>query len=196
MSPAIATAKAQWRSVLQARRSGLDPAGAGAALAAHCPAALLGLTPVSFYWPWRGEIDPRPLAQKLADAGAELALPRLAARDGALCFQRWQAGDGLAPDAFGILSPLADAPVLEPRVLLVPLLGFDRAGRRLGYGRGHYDRALQALQPKGALAVGLAFAEQEVEEVPCEAHDQRLDWVVTPKGAFAPAMSDKTNGRG
>jgi len=86
---------------------------------------------------------------------------------------------------FGIQEPTAAAPVLRPDLLLVPLLAFDRSGHRLGYGGGFYDRTLRALRADGAvLAVGIAYAGQEVDAVPVAEYDQPLNWIVTEREAI------------
>jgi 5-formyltetrahydrofolate cyclo-ligase len=102
-----------------------------------------------------------------------------------LQFRRWSPGDPLRTVQWGIREPAEAAPVVEPDVLLVPLLAFDRGGHRLGYGGGYYDRTLRALRSRRPVtAVGLAFAEQEVDAVPHLDYDERLDWVLTPLGAI------------
>jgi 5-formyltetrahydrofolate cyclo-ligase len=89
----------------------------------------------------------------------------------------------LVPGGFGTLVPMSETGVVEPAVLLVPLLAFDRQGRRLGYGKGHYDRAIARLQAgAGVLTIGVAYAAQEVAEVPTEPHDKALDAIVTERG--------------
>jgi 5-formyltetrahydrofolate cyclo-ligase len=148
------------------------------AVAAPTIARLIPNGPIAGFWPVKGEIDPRLLMQALARLGAELALP-VTARP-TLLFRRWQPGDRLVPAAFGLLEPEASAPKLLPATLLVPLLAFDRQGGRLGYGAGHYDTLIPHLRALCHLTtIGLAFAGQEVAEVPCEPHDQRLDYILT-----------------
>ena len=163
---------------------------AAAAVRAHWrEAAEQGLvvtpgTPVAGYWPVRDEIDVRGLLADLAAAGADVALPAIAAPDRPLVFRRWQPGDVLANGAFGIAEPSADRRAIVPHVLIVPLLAFDRAGYRLGMGRGYYDRTLRVLRAGApVVAVGVAFAAQEVAEVPHDGFDERLDWIVTERGA-------------
>ena len=96
----------------------------------------------------------------------------------------------LVKSAFGVLEPPPEAPVIEPDILLVPLLGFDRRGYRLGYGAGHYDRTLATLRARRPiLAVGLAWACQEVDLIPADGFDQPLDWVVTENEAIGPLRS-------
>jgi 5-formyltetrahydrofolate cyclo-ligase len=131
------------------------------------------------------EIDPRPLMQALDERGHGLALPVVAGAGQPLVFRAWTPGDPLRPAAFNTREPGPDKAEVTPRVLLVPLLAFDRAGYRLGYGGGFYDRTLAGLRAAGAaLAVGLAFAGQEVESVPRDPNDSRLDWIVTEAEAI------------
>ncbi len=177
---ALAAEKALQRRAFRAKRTEAAAAHPDAALRLleHFPMELARLSPVAGYWPVGAEIDPRVLMAALARAGAIVALPRVTAKHGPTRFLLWQVGATLRPDAFGVPSPPADAPEIRPQLILVPLVGFDRTGRRLGQGGGHYDRILAAMRP-GAMAVGLGFAEQEALCVPAGAHDQRLDWVVT-----------------
>jgi 5-formyltetrahydrofolate cyclo-ligase len=135
------------------------------------------------YWPIREEADIRPLLTALHERGHRLALPRVVRRGAPLRFLRWRPGDCLAPGYAGIPEPAADGEEIVPDVLLVPLLGFDRAGRRLGYGGGFYDRTLGALRRRGAVeAIGIGYSEQEVDSLPPGDHDEPLDWIVTELG--------------
>lgn len=127
------------------------------------------------YVPFRSEIDPLPLMQALADAGARLALPRMEGEH--LVLHAFAFGDALVAGPYGILEPPLEAPVVTPDIILTPLLAFDAKGGRLGYGKGFYDR-LFAMHPQ-ALRFGLAFTEQEVEKVPRAAHDAPLHLVLT-----------------
>jgi len=135
---------------------------------------------VSFYWPMGDEADPRALAQALAVRGAALALPALVAKGAPLTFREWREGDSLVAHSFGMLEPGPEAPEIVPDVLLVPLLAFDSRGHRLGYGGGFYDRTLASLARK--TAIGIAYAGQEVGELPTHARDHPLDMVVTERG--------------
>ena len=169
---------------LRDEMSARDP-DAGETIAEKFPLKLLERygPVVSGYWPIGSEIDPRPLMQKLADAGARLALPRVDGED-ILSFRLWQPGDPLEQAPFGLSEPLASAPEVQPTLILLPLLAFDRLGNRLGYGKGHYDRALKALRADGRVfACGLGFHVQMLNELPSEAHDEPLDWAVTERGS-------------
>jgi len=137
-----------------------------------------GAAVVSGFWPIREEIDPRGLLEALHGLGVALALPVVTGEG--LVFRAWRLGDVLVPAGFGLLQPSTEAPVVEPAVMLVPLLGFDRGGGRIGYGRGYYDGAIARLRPR--LTIGLAFAVQEVATVPREPHDMALDRVLTENG--------------
>jgi 5-formyltetrahydrofolate cyclo-ligase len=135
---------------------------------------------VAGYSPIRSEIDPVPLMRKLAVPGVQLALPAIVAGDQPLTFRVWSPDDRLQRGRLGILEPSADAQELVPDILLVPLAAFDRAGHRIGYGAGHYDRTLEQLRKlKAITAVGVAVAVQEVEAVPALLHDAALDFVLT-----------------
>lgn len=126
------------------------------------------------------EIDPLPLMLRLADLGAEPALPTAVSRDEPLEFRLWDSRTPLEPDAFGIPSPPAWADTVEPDLVICPLLAFDRRGGRLGQGAGHYDRTLSNLRAtKPVFVLGLAYAGQELDEIPIEAHDQPLDAILT-----------------
>jgi 5-formyltetrahydrofolate cyclo-ligase len=137
-------------------------------------------TIVSGYSPIRSEIDPVPLMQKLAAQGAQLALPAVMARGKSLAFRAWSPSDRLMLGPLGILEPSPAATELIPDIMLVPLAAFDRAGHRIGYGAGHYDYTLAHLRKlKHIIAVGLAFAAQEIVAIPALPHDVALDYVLT-----------------
>ena len=123
------------------------------------------------------EIDIRPLLRGLAARGT-VALPRTPPRGQALTFCRWQPGDAMTPGPFGTQEPTGA--LVVPDVLLVPLLAWDRAGRRLGYGAGYYDRTIAAMP--GVRTIGCAFAAQEVDIVPTDPHDALLDAIATERG--------------
>ena len=140
---------------------------------------------VSGYWPIKSELDIRPSLLHLAEDGHPIGLPVITAKGAPLLFRRWQPGDQLTEAGFGTLEPAQSQPTVIPRVLLVPLLSFDRAGYRLGYGGGFYDRTISLLRAQQrTLAVGVAFSAQEVPQVPRDRFDQRLDWVITESEAL------------
>jgi 5-formyltetrahydrofolate cyclo-ligase len=135
---------------------------------------------VAGYWPVRDEADPRGLMKAL---GTPLALPRIDAKHKALSFREWREPDALVDNHHGIPEPRADAKIVTPDVVLVPLLAFDAHGHRLGYGGGYFDRTLEALRAnRKVLAVGIAYAGQEVAALPAEPHDHALDMIVTETG--------------
>ncbi|MGB9369689.1 MAG: 5-formyltetrahydrofolate cyclo-ligase [Xanthobacteraceae bacterium] len=137
---------------------------------------------VSGFMPLKTEINPLPLMRKLAAAGAQLALPAIAGRGKPLTMRVFAFGDELASGQWGIREPKADAPEVAPDILLVPLLAFDRSGHRIGYGAGYYDMTIAKLRSmKPAIAAGIAFAAQEIEQVPVTARDARLDLVLTER---------------
>jgi 5-formyltetrahydrofolate cyclo-ligase len=179
----LAQEKAEARRRARSLRAVAADPSAGLALVGHFPEALKNAGVVAGYWPLGTEIDPRPLMAMLKERGAQLALPYMATRDASCVFRGWRLGDDMRPDAFGMLAPVESAPSVTPTLVLTPLLAFDRRGGRLGQGGGHYDRIFAELKPKGAIAVGLAFAAQEVERVPSGPLDAKLDWVVTEKEA-------------
>ena len=139
-------------------------------------------TVVGGYHAHQGEADPAELLARLVELGAIVAFPRVVAKDTALEFHRVPDGEVLAPGAYGIHEPLAHWPRVTPGLLLVPMLAFDAAGHRLGYGGGFYDRTLEQLDVP---AIGIAYAGQEVSSLPAEAHDRRLTAILTENG-FRP----------
>ncbi len=135
---------------------------------------------VSGFMPLKSEINPLSLMRKLAEHGAALALPVVAGRGQPLVMRAWAWGEPLASGVWGIREPKPDAAEVEPDILLVPLLAFDRAGHRIGYGAGYYDMTVARLRArKSVTAVGIAFAAQEVPAVPSTPRDERLDLVLT-----------------
>ncbi|MEL7345172.1 MAG: 5-formyltetrahydrofolate cyclo-ligase [Pseudomonadota bacterium] len=137
--------------------------------------------PISFYWPIRTEIDPRPAMEWAAQTN-DVCLPLTHGRDAGLTFLRWTPGCAMTTDGFGVGVP-DGSDALVPRTLVIPMLGFDARGHRLGYGAGHYDRTLEGLRGNGpVLAIGFAFGAQEVAQLPIEPTDQSLDVIVTENG--------------
>jgi 5-formyltetrahydrofolate cyclo-ligase len=158
--------------------------GAGAALAARgLPVARKTETSViSVFHSFDTEISTFELFDKLIAEGWTTALPVVIAKNMPLAFRQWAPGEALVLGRWNIKVPPEDAPEVVPDVLLVPLLAFDRKGFRLGYGGGFYDRTLEKLRAlKKITAIGVAYAGQEVDAVPHEEFDQRLDWIMTEK---------------
>jgi 5-formyltetrahydrofolate cyclo-ligase len=158
--------------------------GAGAALAAReLPVARNSQNNViSAFHSFDTEISTFELFDKLVAEGWTTALPVVIAKNAPLLFRQWAPGDALVLGRWNIKIPPEEAPEVLPDVLLVPLLAFDRRGFRLGYGGGFYDRTLEKLRTlKRVTAIGVAYAGQEVDAVPYEEFDQRLDWIMTEK---------------
>ena len=141
-------------------------------LASHSGKALAG------YMPMRTEIDPLPAMTRHQGA---VGVPVILAAATPLRFREWGAGVAMVAGEFGAFIP-AEGAWVEPQVVIVPMLAFDARGYRLGYGGGFYDRTLAGLRARGpVIAVGFAFAAQEVDQVPIDGFDQRLDAVVTER---------------
>ncbi len=140
---------------------------------------------ISAYWPMGDELDVSPLLRHLHGAGHVCALPAVVTRGEALVFRVWHPGMDLERGALGTRHPPAAAATVTPEVVLAPLLAFDAEGYRLGYGGGYYDRTLAGLRGAGpVLAIGIAFAAQQVDKAPRTEYDQPLDWIVTEEGAI------------
>ena len=172
------TAKSQ-----RARLSAADRSAAATSAAAHFLAGVPhnGTDMIAAYWPIRDEIDIKPLLLRLMDSGQGVALPVIMGDDAPLKFRVWEQDAPLYEAGFGTLAPGVLAPEAVPDIMIIPLLGFDRAGTRLGYGRGYYDRTIEAA-PNTPLLVGYAFAAQELTEIPRAGHDVPLDMIVTEAG--------------
>jgi 5-formyltetrahydrofolate cyclo-ligase len=176
--------KDRLRAALRGRRRTLAREAPDAAEAAAAFLPLSRLPPfqvVAGYHPLGAELDPRPLMARLAEAGATLALPVALDRVSPLVFRTLTGF--LSPDALDIPAPPHHAPEVLPDLVIAPVLAFDDEGGRLGQGAGHYDRTLKNLRAtRSVFVLGLAYAGQEVERVPAEPHDQRLDAILTEMG--------------
>ena len=139
---------------------------------------------VAFYVPTGSEADPKPHADAALAAGCTLALPHVVDRALPLRFLRWNAGDPLVEGPFGLRQPESDAETCDPSIILTPLVGFDRAGNRLGQGAGHYDRAFAA-HPQ-AIRVGIAWSMQEVDALSADPWDVPLHHIATEKEWITP----------
>jgi 5-formyltetrahydrofolate cyclo-ligase len=181
--------KARLREQAFARRDALlanERAAAAEAIAARpFPVTITTGMIVSGFSPMKSEINPLPLLRKAAQLGARLALPAIAGRGRPLIMRAYAFGDELARGQWGIREPKADAPEVAPDILIVPLAAFDRAGHRIGYGAGYYDMTINALRAKKkVIAMGIAFAAQEIASVPATERDARLDFVLTEREAI------------
>ncbi len=176
------------------RRQANEAAGPGAAamFADHffSVAGDLGVAPgkiVAGYWAMADEFDVRPLMERLVlENGVDCALPVVVKNDAPLVFRRWRPGLPLEAGGFGTHHPPEDLPECEPDIVLVPLLAFDSNGYRVGWGGGFYDRTLEKFRKRsqGVVAVGTAFAAQQIEAVAHDDLDQPVDWVVTERSAI------------
>jgi 5-formyltetrahydrofolate cyclo-ligase len=183
------SSKADLRAAALAKRDALSEEKRAVAAQAVAKRGLpIDLAPgiiVSGYSPIRSEIDPVPLMRALAAKGVRLALPAVMARGKSLAFRAWFPDDRLLMGPLGILEPSPAAAEIVPDIMLVPLAAFDRSGHRIGYGAGHYDYTLAHLRKaKAIVAIGLAFAAQQIEAVPALSHDVALDYVLTEKRLF------------
>lgn len=182
ISPDLNEAKRALRERMLMARAGWNAAAAGEAVTesvlrtAPPPAGAV----VSGFWPIGDELDIRPLMLALHARGHPIVLPVTPRRGNPLTFRLWRPGDALESERFGTFRPTGEE--RAPDFLLVPLLAFDRRGHRLGYGAGFYDRTLAGLP--GRFALGVAFAAQEVAEVPAGPSDMRLDAVATENGVI------------
>jgi len=138
---------------------------------------------ISAYLPIRSEVDLSELIPQLQGAGALVSLPVVLSKT-EIVFRRFRSGDVLQAAGFGTTGPAADAEIVDPALLLVPLAGFDAKGARIGYGAGHYDRAIQRMLEKSLtpITIGIGFAAQNVPHVPAEPHDMPLAAIVTENG--------------
>jgi 5-formyltetrahydrofolate cyclo-ligase len=134
---------------------------------------------IAAYFPFGSELDVAAALSRAAASGRQTALPYVANRDAPMRFLEWRPGDRLEIGLFGLLQPPDDAPELRPDLILAPLLGFDRALRRIGQGAGFYDRAFAATP--GARRIGVAWSVQEVEAIPTDAWDVPLHAVITER---------------
>jgi 5-formyltetrahydrofolate cyclo-ligase len=182
---ALQTWRTGMRAELVARRRAMpdeDRARAGLAISLHLlrvlpaePGMLLG-----FCWPYRGEYDARRLLRTLRAQGVDNALPVIHGKAQPLRFRRWWPGVRMERGPMGIPAPV-DGPEVAPDVLLIPLVGFGRAGDRLGYGGGYFDRTLTSLVPQ-PLAIGVGYEMAQLESTFPQAHDIPMDAIVTEAG--------------
>ena len=144
-------------------------------IAQKCITKLKKTTSLAIYYPMKAEVNALLLADFAQHHGIELSLPITE-----YSFAKWEPGEALE-SVDNTLQPLTRS-ISQPKVIIVPLVGFDRKCNRLGYGRGFYDRALSKLPQ--AFKLGIAYATQECEAIPMEAHDIALDMIITEKGLY------------
>lgn len=194
-SPADAATLRAWRKrtreALISQRLALDTRTVAAArnriearLEAHFPDLAQGV--VAFCWPIRNEFDARHLVARLRARGAVSVLPVVVAPRQPLVFRAWQPGDALAIGALDIPYPAAGEPRV-PDTVLLPMNGFDRAGYRLGYGAGFFDRTLAALAGESRVkprVIGIAYAFAELPTIHPQPYDIPMDFVVTEQAAY------------
>jgi len=137
---------------------------------------------IGIYWPFRGEYDPRLIAQYFRQKGATLALPEVIGKDDPLCFREWSPDTPMKNGAHGIPIPIETRAVRVDAVI-IPMVGFDQHGYRLGYGSGYFDRTLATYQPQ-PLTIGIAFEIQRLENVYPQPHDIAMHYIVTEVGIF------------
>ena len=187
----ITALKSSMRREFKTRRRAAATANPGAAeMAMERFLAAIPFTPkivVSAYRPIQNELDPTPLMMALHQRGLRLGVPVIEGPGRALTFRQWTPGCAMMEGPFRAEIPTKGA-TLEPDLLIMPLLAWDRAGWRLGYGGGFYDRTLEMLRARRPTrAIAYAYGAQEVEAVPVESTDQRLDAVVTEAEVIAIA---------
>ena len=161
----------------------LAAADHGERIPAFAPDIFTPGTIVAGFHPIRSEIDPRPLMAQISKLGGSLCLPVVVDKE-TIVFRELIQGAPLVKCGFGTIGPDENAQVLDPDLLLMPLSVFDRQGGRIGYGAGHYDRAIERLENIGKkpILIGLAFHLQETKIVPVETHDRQLDGILTETG--------------
>lgn len=182
----IEDAKAALRAAAHRKRAAIhsnvrDEAARAAAQHFFDHVALAPSEIVAAYWPIRDELDCKPVITRLVDTGQPVCLPIVLGDDMPLELRLWEEGTPLFPSGFGTLAPAETAPIVEPDVILMPLLGFDKHGTRLGYGGGYYDRTL-AMLTKPPRLIGYCYAAQEIDHIPREPHDVPLDAAITEAG--------------
>lgn len=175
------------RERLIAAREALDDATVGGyrqRIDAHLERVFASLSesPVAFCWPIRNEYDARHFAATLRRRGTLTALPVVIGPGHQLAFREWHSGVILETGPLGIPYP-AESRVLVPRVLVLPMVGFDEQGYRLGYGGAYFDRTLAGMKPK-PLAIGVAYELARLATIHPQSWDMPMDWVITERGAY------------
>lgn len=141
---------------------------------------------IGFYMPIRGEINCQSLIEQLLANGWQAALPKIIAKDAALQFRKWTPDCDMQPEVWQIPVP-QNTPELNPNVLLIPLVGFDKQLHRLGNGGGFYDRSLASMSPT-TLAIGVGLELQKLDDIQPQSHDMAMDYVVTEQAIYPPVV--------
>ncbi len=142
--------------------------------------------PIAGYFPIGSELDIRDLFEELHISRYQYCLPIITDVSDILEFGSWCSGDSLVESKYGIMEPREESKRLVPKTLIAPMLAFDKCGYRLGYGGGYYDRTIAKLRKLDSkiLVVGIAYAGQEVSQVPIDTNDQKMDMIITEEGFF------------
>lgn len=190
LTPEDFSRKQTLRAECRQRRDALDKdtqKAHAAAFARHFMKSVnLGSKTVAGYSAFRHELDILPLLTLLANGDRICCLPVTSPPSKQLFFRRWHANTKMVPGDFGISVPAPESEIVTPEVLIVPLLGFDAAHHRIGYGAGYYDCTLRELRKHGhkPFVIGAGYSIQQVEEIPAEDHDEVLDMIITEKGVL------------
>ena len=139
---------------------------------------------IGTYISFRDELDTKKLNQYLLERELNLALPAIDFQTEEINFFMYDKNTELIENKFSILEPKNKDKVIFPKIILIPLLGYSKSGFRLGYGGGYYDKYLSKNGIGDVKKIGIAFSFQEVEEIPVEDHDERLDWILTEKHLY------------
>ena len=139
---------------------------------------------IGTYISFRDELDTKKLNQYLLERELNLALPAIDFQTKEINFFMYHKNTELTENKFSILEPKNKDKVIFPKIILIPLLGYSKSGFRLGYGGGYYDKYLSKNGIGDVKKIGIAFSFQEVEEIPVEDHDERLDWILTEKHLY------------
>jgi 5,10-methenyltetrahydrofolate synthetase len=140
---------------------------------------------IGLYWPYQGEFDPRHAVHHFCSRGAKAALPEVVRKAEPLRFRAWWPGVAMGKGVYDIPVPL-DTEVVVPQALIMPPVGFDAAGFRLGYGGGFYDRTLASLSLR-PLTIGVAYELSRLSTIHPQDFDLAMDYVVTERGIFKTA---------
>jgi 5-formyltetrahydrofolate cyclo-ligase len=190
--PAVKQWRRAMRAALLASRAALDPRarrarGERAIERLLAEVDLRSYRALGVYWPIRGEIDALDVARRHIDAGGIAAVPVVTEKNAPVEFWRWEPGMKMRRGFWNIPVP-ATRELVRPEALLIPLVGYDAAGFRLGYGGGYYDRTLAALAPV-PLRVGLGYVESEMATIHPQSHDVPMSLIVTDERVHLSAAS-------